>query len=239
MEIVIGVLIVGLALAVVLLLVRRRRLWVGRFREATEVHKQYWRQRRGETGELLYAAIGDSAAQGIGASSPDNGYVGILARHIAKRTGRVVRVANLGIVGGTVRTAIDSELRTFGTLTPDIVTVSVGANNILTFDEAVFEADIRQLLAAMPPHAIVADLPTFHFLPGERDVRRANAIIREVASERGMTVVPLHAATRRLGLWAIGRNFAGDFFHPNDRGYRVWASAFEPAVDARLNELSP
>jgi acyl-CoA thioesterase-1 len=24
---------------------------------------------------------------------------------------------------------------------------------------------------------------------------------------------------------------AADFFHPNDRGYRVWASAFIPLID--------
>jgi lysophospholipase L1-like esterase len=32
--------------------------------------------------------------------------------------------------------------------------------------------------------------------------------------------------------------FAGDLFHPNDRGYRVWARAFERALDARLGELA-
>ncbi len=30
-------------------------------------------------------------------------------------------------------------------------------------------------------------------------------------------------------------NAAGDLFHPNDRGYRVWASAFIPAVLSRLH----
>jgi acyl-CoA thioesterase-1 len=234
-EIVIALLVASIVLAIAYL-VHRRRTWVSRFREATPVHKEYWRQRRTEAGELLYVAVGDSAAQGIGASIPDNGYVGILARRIRERTGGSLRVVNLGIVGGTVRTAIDSQLPTFRKLQPDIVTVSVGANNILAFDEAVFERDLRELLAAMPDHAIIAELPSFHFLPGERNVRLANTILRAMAAERGMPVAPLHAATARP--IAVIRHFAGDLFHPNDRGYRAWAAAFEAAIDARLSTLS-
>jgi acyl-CoA thioesterase-1 len=30
---------------------------------------------------------------------------------------------------------------------------------------------------------------------------------------------------------------AGDFFHPNDRGYRVWASAFLPLLDRAIAKL--
>jgi len=232
---VIAVLVAAVVVGVAYL-VRRRRIWVGRFREATPIHKEYWRGRRGETGELLYVAVGDSAAQGIGASAPDQGYVGILADRIGDSTGETVRVVNLGIVGGTLRTALDSELPTFRKLAPDIVTVSIGANNILVFDAAVFEHDLRELLAAMPPHAIVADLPSFHILPAERNVRRANVILRGIAAEFGMTVVPLHAATSRLS--SVIRDFAGDLFHPNDRGYRAWARAFEPAIDARLSQLA-
>ena len=34
------------------------------------------------------------------------------------------------------------------------------------------------------------------------------------------------------------RNAAGDLFHPNDRGHRVWAEAFLPAVRARLAQTA-
>ena len=82
-----------------------------------------------------------------------------------------------------------------------------------------------------------ADLPSFYFLPGEKKVLVANRILRDAAAERGLVVVPLHARTKRQGLWGVSTQFAGDLFHPNDRGYRVWASAFAPAVDARLARL--
>jgi lysophospholipase L1-like esterase len=129
--------------------------------------------------------------------------------------------------------ALDKELPAFRKLRPDLVTVSIGANDIAGFDEERFGRDIRELFDALPPHAIVADLPSFHFLPAEKKVAVANRIITDAAAERGLAVAPLHARTRRQGLWGVGTQFAGDLFHPNDRGYRVWASAFESAVDER------
>jgi lysophospholipase L1-like esterase len=90
----------------------------------------------------------------------------------------------------------------------------------------------------VPSHAIVADLPSFYFLPGEKRALVANAILREEAAIAGLTVVPLHAATKRQGLWGVATQFAGDLFHPNDRGYRVWADVFVPAIDERLAQLT-
>ncbi len=220
-------------------LMRRQALWQGRLAEMIPVHSEYWRERRREQGDLLYVAIGDSAAQGIGASRPDHSYVGFLVRFIQTRMpARRVRVANLGISGARVRLAIDEELPRLARLQPDVVTVCIGANDIASFDPRRFSADIRELFAALPDHAIVADLPSFYFLPAERQVAIANAILRDAAAERGLTVVPLYRQTKRQGLWGVSRQFAGDLFHPNDRGYRVWARAFEPAVQERLAALS-
>ena len=139
-------------------------------------------------------------------------------------------LANVGI-------AIAKELPALAKLQPDIVTVSIGANDMPTFEPSRFAAQLDELFAALPTHAIVADLPTFYFLPAEKKVRIANALLREAAARHGLVVVPLHEAMRRQGLWGVTTQFAGDLFHPNDRGYRIWASAFLPAIDARLDEL--
>lgn len=233
MKFVIGGVIVAAIAAWVAYLVRRQGLWRGVLAEAIPVHSKFWRERKTVEGELLYVAIGDSAAQGIGASRPAHSYVGV----IAKRLGARWRVVNLGISGATVRVAIDSELPAFRELQPDLVTVSVGANDIASFDEGRFARDIRELFDALPPHAIVATVPSFYFLPGEKKARVANRIITDAAAERHLAIAPLHARTRRQGLWGVSTQFAGDLFHPNDRGYRVWASAFDAAVDARVAEL--
>lgn len=213
---------------------RRQAHWRVELAERIPVHSKFWRERKDEDGELLYLAIGDSAAQGIGASRPAHSYVGFVARAIREHTDRPLRVVNLSVSGATVGLAVEHQLPTLAGLEPDIVTVSVGANDMASFDPARFERQYRELLDALPPHAIVADLPTFYFMPAERKVRVANAIVRRLAAERDLTVVPLHARTRRYGLWGVSTQFAGDLFHPNDRGYRVWADAFIPTVLARL-----
>jgi acyl-CoA thioesterase-1 len=202
--------------------------------ETLPVHSLWWRTRAKDKGELLYAVIGDSAAQGIGASSPHRGYVGILTDHIRLATGRSVRVVNLSVSGATVELAVRDQLPKFVKLTPDIVTVAIGANDIALWDAAVFEAGIQQVFAALPPQSLVADLPCFHLPRNERMVAVANRIIRQVAAEHRLTVVPLHATTKRLGLRSVATHVAGDLFHPNNRGYRAWAEAFLPTLDAHL-----
>ena len=202
--------------------------------ETLPVHSLWWRTRAKDKGELLYAVIGDSAAQGIGASSPHRGYVGILTDHIRLATGRSVRVVNLSVSGATVELAVRDQLPKFVKLTPDIVTVAIGANDIALWDAAVFEAGVRQIFQALPAHALVAELPCFHLPRNERMVAVANRIIRQVAAEHRLTVVPLHATTKRLGLRSVATHVAGDLFHPNNRGYRAWADAFLPALSAHL-----
>jgi acyl-CoA thioesterase I len=213
---------------------RRRRYWFARLTQAIPVNSAWWRQQRDAAGDLLYVAIGDSAAQGIGASHPARSYVGVIAKHVHAVTGRTVRVINLGISGATVRIAIEKELPRLAKLRPDLVTVSIGANDIPRFEPSQFAHDIEQLFAALPQHSIVADLPSFHFLPAENTVRTANSIVRDAANHHHLAVAPLHATTRKQGIWGVTSQFAGDLFHPNDRGYRVWASAFLDLVSARV-----
>lgn len=201
-----------------------------RLNETLPVHSKWWRDAATAPGELLYVAIGDSAAQGIGASAPRNSYVGVIADHLQSATGRSVRIVNLSVSGATVALAVADQLPRFADLQPDIVTVAIGANDIAAFDPVLFEEGIRTVFAAVPDDAIVADLPYFYLPWNEKKVAVGNTILRRAAAERGLTVVPLHETMKRQGLRGVVTQFAEDLFHPNDRGYRVWASAFLPAV---------
>ncbi len=198
------------------------------------VHSKWWRDHSTADGELLYVAIGDSAAQGIGASRPDRSYVGLIAEHTREATGRSIRVVNLSVSGATTELAVRDQLPRFRKLRPDLVTVAIGANDIAAWDPVAFERNIRSIFAELPGHAIVAELPCFHLRHNERKVAVANRIIHTIAREHGLTVVPLHAFTKRRGLRGILTEFANDMFHPNDHGYRVWADAFIPSVVAQL-----
>ena len=91
---------------------------------------------------MLYVAIGDSAAQGIGASRPDRSYVGVLADDIRNLTGRSLRVVNLSVSGATTELAVLDQLPRLAKLSPDLVTVAIGANDIASWDPAVFERNV-------------------------------------------------------------------------------------------------
>ncbi|WP_241843185.1 SGNH/GDSL hydrolase family protein [Agromyces albus] len=200
------------------------------------VHSKWWRDQAKAEGELLYVALGDSAAQGIGATSPDRSYVGVLAGDIRKATGRSLRVINLSVSGATTALAVEDQLPRFRALevAPDIVTVAIGANDIAGWDPEAFRRNLRTIFAALPSHAIVADVPCFHLRHNERKVAVANRMLRDVAREYGLTLAPLHETTRRQGIVGILTQFAQDMFHPNDHGYEVWAEAFRPALLASV-----
>lgn len=207
--------------------------------ETLPVHSKWWRDHAKVRGELLYVAMGDSAAQGIGASRPDHSYVGVLARVMRDTTGRSVRVVNLSVSGATTALAVQDQLPKLAKYRPDVMTVSIGANDIAKWDPDAFEANLRKILDAVPPHALIADLPFFYFPHHERKVAVANDILRRLVAERGLTLVRLHRETRTRGFRRMFTHFANDWFHPNDHGYRVWADAFRPAVLATLADRFP
>ena len=149
-----------------------------------------------------------------------------------------MRVVNLSQSGARLREALEHLMPRLAKLRPDIVTVSIGANDIGGFDPKRFERELRELYSALPPGTIVADVPSFYFGESERRVRVANEIVHRIAGELALEVAPLHRTTwvRTAARTAL-RDVAADFFHPNDRGYAVWASAFEPLVLRAVRDL--
>jgi acyl-CoA thioesterase-1 len=218
--------------------IRGQRAASQRVVDMLPVHADWWRERLHHVGELTYLAIGDSAAQGVGATAPGRGYVGLLTRRIRHRSRMTVRVVNLSVSGSTTWGAKKDQLPKLRHFTPDICTVSIGANDIGDFDPDKFERNIRAIYGAVPSHAIVAELPCMFVPDRERKVAVANEIVHRVADELGLTVAPLHAITKRVGIRRTFFNTYGDLFHPNDRGYEIWASAFERAVDARVDTVA-
>jgi acyl-CoA thioesterase-1 len=228
----------GGALASTLVQQRRMR-GMERLAQTLPVHSKWWREQARNEGELLYVVLGDSLAQGIGASKPHRGYVGTIMRKLAETTGRSIRVVNLSVSGARLREALEVQLPAMQKLgTPDFVTLGLGANDIGTYDRERFEREIEELFSAMPPHTIVGDIPSFYIGAAQKRVREANAILHETAKRHGLTVAPVYAETHRAGVVRYALNqVAADFFHPNDRGYRAWERAFLPLVTAAAEGL--
>jgi acyl-CoA thioesterase I len=192
----------------------------------------YWSQPRGEPGGLLYVALGDSAAQGIGASSPDRGYVGLLAERLRQETGAQVQVVNLSASGARIDDVVRDQLPLLRELSPDIVTVAVGGNDVRDLDPDDFARRVAALTSSLPDGTLMADVPYFMHGRWQRDAEAAAQVVRDQAAAAGLVAVPLHEAQRARGWSAMITDFSADWFHPNDRGHRVWADAFWSALQS-------
>jgi lysophospholipase L1-like esterase len=167
----------------------------------------------------LWVVLGDSAAQGVGASAHDAGYVGVVRR----RLGPQWRVVNLSRSGARTRDVVDVQWPAAAALDAQLVTALVGGNDALHTRQAQWERDVRDLCGALPRGAVVGTVARGVF---ERKTRRVNEVVRACAREHGLLVADLwaHTGPPYRGLYADG-------FHPNDAGYAQWVSALEAALE--------
>lgn len=196
--------------------------------------RAYWSTAHGQEGGLLYVALGDSTAQGVGASRPDRGYVGLLASDLRRRTGEPVRVVNLSSSGATVADVLAVQVPQLRGLRPDVVTVAVGGNDVRSYSAAAFARQVEALATALPPGTFLADAPWFMHGRWERQAAQATEVITRAARTHRLAVVPLHRTLKSRGWTAMATDFAPDWFHPNDRGYRVWSDAFWAVISPTI-----
>ena len=178
----------------------------------------------------IWVVLGDSTAQGIGASSLDHGWVPRIDAALAD-AGRRHAVINLSRSGAHSTHVIDEQLPLLDHLpyAPSLVTICVGANDLMRNPyPPQLARRLQRLVAAAPSGTVISTLPAPRFSPTGLHVNRA---IRNAAEEHGHLVAELgpHLVGPRKGL-------AADRFHPNDAGYGAWVRAFaEPlGIDADL-----
>jgi acyl-CoA thioesterase I len=179
----------------------------------------------------LWVVLGDSTAQGLGAPSPDGGYVGQVAAILRQATGQPWRVLNLSVSGALLRDVLTGQLPRLPA-EADLVTCGIGVNDILYTGPKKLFADLRALLAAVPDGTVLLDLPlptSYGGLLGRASrpyVARINRTIHEVAASRGLPVAEVSA--HFLPPWT--GKFASDCFHPSQDGYRDWTRALLAAI---------
>lgn len=207
------------------------RLW--QLRHSVGQYRSYWSVAQGEIGGILYVALGDSTAQGIGASAPERGYVGLIAQRLRSATGRPVQVLNVSRSGARVHDVVVEQLPRVAGLAPDLVTVAVGAKDLKHYDADRFRADVDALIAGLGAMTVVGDVPWFMHGGTGRKSGQAADYVAVRAGARGLPVARLHRAMRERGWASMVTDFAADWFHPSDRGHRLWADAFWDAIDTR------
>lgn len=188
-------------------------------------YKSFWVDKSKEKGEITYLALGDSAAQGIGASSPMRGYVGLVAKRVEDKTGKRVRIVNLSVTGAKMDDYLKAQAPEIKKYKADIITIEIGANDVADYDAKSFRANFKKVMATLPEGTFVSNMPLFNSRPGSTEnAKDASKIVEEeLKSRQDLIFVDLQKQTEdNQSIFG----FAPDLFHPNNLSYKNWADAF-------------
>jgi len=192
---------------------------------------------------LLYVALGDSTAVGVGAAQ-GGGYPERIARRLGA-SGTEVKLVNLGVSGATAEDVRREQLPRALEEHPALVTIGVGLNDVLRGRPlAEFARDLEVIadgVSRTRAAVVVSELPDVARSPSgagsppslARRIAAYNATVRRVAERHGFEVVELEEPSRR----AFGERadlFAADGLHPSARGYELWADLAWPPVERAL-----
>jgi acyl-CoA thioesterase I len=193
---------------------------------------------------LRYVALGDSYTIGTATRSPAERWPDQLVARLLE----LELVGNLGVNGFTSRDLIEVELPQLAALEPGLVTVLIGVNDVV---QGVTESTYREnisivlddLLERLPASRIVVvTTPDYTVTPRGADygdpaqqaaaIRRFNVAISELAMQRSVAVVDIHAISLEA---ANDRSLvADDGLHPSGAQYARWVERIAPVIEELL-----
>ncbi|WP_251445162.1 MULTISPECIES: SGNH/GDSL hydrolase family protein [unclassified Microbacterium] len=247
-----GLAIAGAAVAARLALGRqariaRRRIGKPLGEDAVDADRVWRRRLAGEPVELLL--LGDSLAAGLGAPRRKDTLGGRLAKGLARRLRRPVRLRTAAIVGSE-STDLDAQLAALETdYLPHVAVVVVGGNDVT--HRIPVSLSVQHLedaigwLHALGAGVVVGTCPDLGALRpvpqplrsiASRMSRRLAAAQAQAAIEHGATAVDLRRAVGAMFFDQPEEMFSLDRFHPSALGYRRTAEALLPAVVAAAEE---
>jgi lysophospholipase L1-like esterase len=199
------------------------------------------------TRDVVYAALGDSTVEGIGASSPETTYPSRIAARL-RALYPDARLENLGVAGAVASGVVADQLDRAVALRPALVTLSVGPNDVTGgVPAAEYARNVEIILRALHDRtsAVVvvnllpdlASTPRFAGSPRRDEVgRRAvelNRILATAAKRWDAELIDLHGRSRDE-LPGHPELIAGDGYHPSDAGYARWAELMWEGVARRM-----
>jgi lysophospholipase L1-like esterase len=186
-----------------------------------------------------YVALGDSLTAGRDDHGPGGtriGWARRLAGILTARTSVCCALTNLAFDGASTGVILEQQLPSVAALAPDLVSVTVGMNDIRDpgFAGARFAAELGLLLdglsgtgatvltCTLPDIAAILPLPADLVDVAHQRIRQASDVIREQAARRGVVC---------LDAWAMPGAadpglFGPDRIHPNGTGHQLMADAF-------------
>lgn len=216
------------ALGLVVPGVRRVRAQAGPCAEHWVAHNRAVLARPGRR----WVVLGDSMAQGVGATTPERGWAGVVQARL-RTAGQELDLVNLSATGARVPDVLAQQLPVLDALLAEDdvagVTVVIGSNDLFGGREhsSALPAAMRELMDRLPDGSVVATLPQ-----PRAAARGANRAIEAAAATGRIRVIDL----RTSGPDSWKGKVASDMFHPNDIGYEALADAIEPVVRRALRD---
>lgn len=226
--------------------IARRRIGKPLGEQALDADRVWRRAYDGEPLELLM--VGDSIAAGLGAQRRKDTLGARLAKGLARRRHRPVRLRTAAVVGaesamiGAQLDALPDDYR------PDVAVIVVGGNDIT--HRIPVAVSVRHLagavvrLRALGAEVVVGTCPDLGALRpvpqplrslGSRLSRQLAAAQAATAKRTGATAVSLRRAVGAVFISHPDEMFSLDRFHPSALGYRRTAEALLPAIEAALS----
>lgn len=213
--------------------------------EEALVADRVYKKRYGNPVDLLL--LGDSIAAGLGADKPKHTLGAQLARRLAEKTGRAVRL-HTGAHVGSETSMLRAQLAALPAgYVADVAVIVVGGNDVThrvrTSVSRLHLAEAVSALQAQGTQVVVGTCPDLGALTAVPQPLRTLARIasrqlaaaqRDVSSELGANVVPLADVVGPFFLAQPEEMFAIDRFHPSSAGYRRTAKAMLPTVLAAV-----
>jgi acyl-CoA thioesterase I len=199
----------------------------------------------GNVEPVRYIAAGDSTALGEGATVVENTYTYRVAQALSEKS--TVAYKNVAVRGARTQDIIDNQLKEIIKFNPDVITISVGANDVnhLNNPEKTFEnlkiiaqelekqTKAQIYLTNIPILDKAGLLPYLYRKYLSYQTNKINSLILTLENDR------LHIVDIYNFGWNkypdIQTTFAKDKFHPNDEGYLNWTHAFLDRMWEHLN----
>jgi acyl-CoA thioesterase-1 len=195
---------------------------------------------------FVFVGIGDSTVEGVGASHPSRSYTGILFS-IIKENFPKAEYHNFGKFGASSREVISEQLDEAIKLKPDLVTISVGPNDInkkilpnvfgrnlrIIIERLQKETNAKIVINNMPDFSTSTAISLAHRSISKIIISRYNKVIEKVASESDVFFIDLYTHSRVYAKH-YPELIAEDNFHPSDFGYALWANTILTAISNHI-----
>lgn len=204
-----------------------------------------WKKRYGDPVDLL--VLGDSIAAGLGAERPKETLGGRLARGLATRSQRAVRLRTVAVVGAETSQLAAQLDRLPASYLAEVAVIVVGGNDVthrvpLADSVRDLEAAIVRLrergtavvVGTCPDLGMLRPVPQPLRSLGSRASRQLAIAQRAAALRAGAHVVSLAHVVGPFFITNPDEMFSLDRFHPSALGYKRTAKAMLPSVLAAL-----